>query len=156
MRVSIPLLAAMLAAAPVAGALAATDDWVARVKRVAGEASVEVDGETRALKVGDRLPSSAVVTTGAKSGAGLTFKDNTRVSLGPNGVLKLSRYAYEPGRPEQEPALEAGLDKGMAAFVSGRVTQRKPGAMQVRTPAALLGVRGTTFIAVTGEALDKQ
>ena len=106
-------------------------------------------------KVGDRLPSNAVIMTGAKSGAGLTFRDNSRVSVGPNARLALARYDFEPGRNTENVALETKLDQGAAAFVSGRVTKRKPGAMKVKTPAALLGVRGTTFVAVTGAPLDQ-
>ena len=154
MRMMMIALVSLIGLAPAAQA-ASNSDWVARVKRISGAAFVEQDGEKSPLKVGDRLPAEAVVITGPKSGAGLTFRDNTRVSLGANGRIALSRYAFEPGRGSAEPELETNLQSGAAAFVSGRVTKRKPGAMRVRTPAALLGVRGTTFVAITETPLDQ-
>lgn len=130
-------------------------DWVARVKRATGDVSQEIDGKSMPVAVGDRLDPGAVIVTGPGSSAGITFRDNTRAAVGPNARMALNAYAFEPGRDSKDVELETGLESGAAAFVSGRITKRKPGAMQVRTPAALLGVRGTTFIALTGEALDK-
>ena len=126
-----------LALSDVAAAADATD-WVARVKRVVGDVQVEQGGSTKAVAVGDRLPADAVLTTGADSGAGLTFRDNSRASLGPNGRLVLAEFAFEPGKSDGDAELEARLDKGVAAFVSGRVVKRREGAMRVRTPEATL------------------
>lgn len=131
------------------------DDWVARVKRASGAVSQEINGQTTPVAVGDRLLAGAVIVTGPSGTAGITFRDNARAAIGPNARMALTAYAFEPGRDNDDVKLETGLENGAAAFVSGRITKRKPGAMQVRTPAALLGVRGTTFIALTGEALDK-
>ncbi|MEQ9126372.1 MAG: FecR domain-containing protein [Alphaproteobacteria bacterium] len=158
MRVRILAAACLIGLSAVASsalAAGAADEWIARVKRVSGEAYVERDGARAPLAVGDRLAASAVVVTGQASGAGLTFRDNTRAAIGQNGRLVLADYAFEPGRTSSDARLEAGLEQGAAAFVSGRVTERRQGAMQVRTPAALLGVRGTAFLAVTGQPLDR-
>lgn len=132
-----------------------TAEPVARVKRAMGDVFVMVGGAEKRLNVGDFLTRDAVVTTGRRSGVGFTFFDNSRVSIGPNARVEIARYAFDPAAPSQKPTLEANLDQGVGAFVSGRVTERAPGAMQVRTPAALLGVRGTAFVAVTGQAIDK-
>jgi hypothetical protein len=35
--------------------------------------------------------------------------------------------------------------------VSGKIVRQSPDAMKVRTPAAILGVRGTEFVVRTGE-----
>jgi hypothetical protein len=154
--VAIAAAVAIGMAASSVAAVAADSDWVARVKRVAGEAYVERDGVQAPLLVGDRLPASAVIVTGPKSGAGLTFRDNTRVSVGANARLGLADYAFVPGQPAGAAMLKADLQNGAAAFVSGRITERQPGAMQVSTPAAVMGVRGTTFLAVTSTPLDRQ
>src|SRR5205814_6996937 len=39
----------------------------------------------------------------------------------------------------------ADLKKGTLSVVSGEMTHTTPGAMSVKTPIAILGVRGTTF-----------
>jgi hypothetical protein len=38
------------------------------------------------------------------------------------------------------------LSKGTLAIVSGRIAKQAPDAMRVKTPAAILGVRGTEFV----------
>jgi hypothetical protein len=146
---------AALALSPAAALAGANPDWAARVKRLAGEVSIERDGAAQPAKVGDRLSKDDVVVTAPGAGAGLTFRDNSRVSVGPNAKLAISKFVFEPGKTDESVEMRTDLKKGLAAFVSGRVTKRKPGAMQVRTPSAILGVRGTTFVALTDVPLDK-
>ena len=155
MRALLIAAIAALALSPVAALANAKPDWAARIKRIAVEVSIERDGALRPAKVGDRLAKDDVVVTGAGSGAGLTFRDNSRVSVGPNAKLAIAKFVFEPGKTDDSVEMRTDLKKGLAAFVSGRVTKRKPGAMQVRTPSAILGVRGTTFVALTDVPLDK-
>jgi hypothetical protein len=151
------LLAAIaaLALSPVAALTNAKPDWAARIKRIAGEVSIERDGALRPAKVGDSLAKDDVVVTGAGSGAGLTFRDKSQVFVGPNVKLAIAKFVFEPGKTDDSVEMRTDLKKGLAAFVSGRFTKRKPGAMQVRTPSTILGVRGTTFVALTDVPLDK-
>jgi hypothetical protein len=37
------------------------------------------------------------------------------------------------------------MQRGTLAVVSGQIAKRSPGAMKVKTPTTILGVRGTTF-----------
>ena len=48
-------------------------------------------------------------------------------------------------------AFESSLQKGTLAVVSGKLAKQSPDAMKVRTPAAILGVRGTEFLVRTGD-----
>jgi hypothetical protein len=46
----------------------------------------------------------------------------------------------------------ADMRKGTLAVVSGDITRSTPGAMKIKTPTAVIGVRGTTFaVQVYGE-----
>jgi hypothetical protein len=36
--------------------------------------------------------------------------------------------------------------------VSGKIVKQSPGAMRVRTPASVMGVRGTEFVVRVGDA----
>jgi len=46
----------------------------------------------------------------------------------------------------------ADVHRGTLSVVSGDITKRTPGALKIRTPTAVLGVRGTTFaVEVAGE-----
>ena len=38
------------------------------------------------------------------------------------------------------------LNRGTLAVISGRIAKQSPEAMTVRTPTAILGVRGTEFV----------
>ena len=51
-------------------------------------------------------------------------------------------------------SFESSLRKGTLAVVSGKLAKQSPEAMKVRTPAAVLGVRGTEFLVRTGDAKD--
>jgi hypothetical protein len=46
----------------------------------------------------------------------------------------------------------ADVRRGTLSVVSGEITKKTPGALKIKTPSAVLGVRGTTFaVEVVGE-----
>jgi hypothetical protein len=156
MRALLIAAVAALALSPVAALANANPDWADRIKRIASAVSIERDGALRPAKVSDRLAKDHVFVTGSGSGAGLTFRDNSRVFVGPTAKLAIAKFVFEPGKTDDFAEMRTDLNKGLAAFVSGRVTKGKPGATQVRRPSAILGVRGTTFVALTDVGpLDK-
>jgi hypothetical protein len=137
-------LAAVLAPALVgllAGAAAAQD--VGRVKTVKGTVHIERGGQRQPALVGTGVQLADTLVTGPDGAVGVTLADDTLLSAGPNSVLAIERFAYDGVKPG---ALEAALTKGTLAVVSGRIAKQAPDAMRVRTPAAILGVRGTEFV----------
>ena len=76
--------------------------------------------------------------------SGITLKDDTRVSLGPNSEIDLSEFKFSPA--EGELGLVMKLLRGVAAFVTGRIGQLRPDAVRIETPATIIGVRGTHFV----------
>jgi hypothetical protein len=60
-------------------------------------------------------------------------------------VLVVDRFAFDP--TTHAGAFETTLRRGTLAVVSGKIARQTPEAMKVRTPAAVLGVRGTDFLA---------
>ena len=62
----------------------AADGSIGIVKFATGDTVIERDGARSALVAGASLMRHDVVETGADGKLGITFKDNTRVSLGPN------------------------------------------------------------------------
>ena len=75
---------------------------------------------------------------------GLTLKDDTRLSLGPSSEIRLDRFAYAPA--EGRFGFVLNVVKGVAAYVSGRIAKLAPDAVKLETPAAIVGVRGTTVV----------
>ena len=82
--------------------------------------------------------------TGADGRVGLTLKDDTRLSLGPSSEIRLDKFAYAPA--EGRLGFVLNVVRGMAAYVSGRIAKLAPDAVRLETPAAIVGVRGTTVV----------
>ena len=116
---------------------------IAQIKKVTGQATVLRSGERRPAKVGDMLFVKDVIETGSDGGIGITFIDNTVFSAGPSSQIALDEFQFDFERFRG--AMLADMRQGTLAVVSGDIARSTPGAMKIRTPTAILGVRGTTF-----------
>ncbi len=116
---------------------------IAQIKRVTGQAAVLRSGERRPAIVGDMLFVKDVIETGSDGGIGITFIDNTVFSAGPSSQIALDEFQFDSN--DFSGAMLADMRRGTLAVVSGDVARSTPGAMKVKTPTAILGVRGTTF-----------
>ena len=117
---------------------------VGEIKTVKGTVHVERDGKQIAATVGMPIRQSDTVVTGVDGTAGLTFSDNSLLSTGPNSVLVVDRYSFDS--TTHAGRFDASLKQGTLAVVSGKMVKQSPDAMKVRTPAAIMGVRGTEFV----------
>ncbi len=75
---------------------------------------------------------------------GITFADNSMMSLGPDSRLALDQFRFDT--TTHDGVFDSSLQKGTLAVRSGQIVHQTPEAMHIRTPAALLGVRGTEFV----------
>ena len=135
-------VATVLAALCLAGLAAAAE--IGQIKTAKGQVTIERDGRALPATVGTRLQSADVVKTGADSSVGITMDDDSLLSAGSGSVLSLDRYAFEPTTGQGR--FDASLNRGTLAVISGRIAKSSPDAMTVRTPTAILGVRGTEFV----------
>ena len=142
-RAAMLLLGVWLLAMPVHAA------DVGRIKVARGTVTVERAGVITPAPVGMRLQVSDTVRTGDDAAVGITMDDDSLLSAGPNTVLVLDRYAFDP--TTNQGRLDAALNKGTLSVISGRIAKQSPDAMTVRTPTAILGVRGTTFAVSVNE-----
>jgi hypothetical protein len=122
---------------------------IGQVKLSKGVVTIARGAQSLPGAVGTRLQASDVVTTGADGAVGITMTDNSLLSAGPNSVLALERYAFDSTTSEGH--FDAALRKGTLAVVSGRLANQSRDAMTVRTPSAILGVRGTEFVVSVGD-----
>jgi len=122
------------------------------VKVVKGTVQIDRGGQQLPATVGAAVQSGDVVTTGADGSVGITFLDNSLLSAGPNSVLVIDRFAFDT--TTHQGAFESSLQKGTLAVVSGKLAKASPDAMKVKTPAAVLGVRGTEFLVRTGDGKE--
>lgn len=142
------LLAVLVLSATVFAPAVHADD-IGQVKRAKGTVSVDRDGQVLPATVGMRLQSADVLKTGADGAVGVTLRDNSLLSAGPNSILALQRFEYDAGT--QAGHFDARLQRGTLAVISGRIAKQSPTAMTVSTPSAVLGVRGTTFVVSADE-----
>jgi len=123
---------------------------IAQVKNVSGKVTIVHANANLSAKTGDFLYEKDVIETGDDGTIGITFSDNTMMSTGPDSEVALDQYQFDSSNFHG--SMLTNLQKGTLAMVSGDIARSTPGAMKVRTPTAILGVRGTRFVVqVTGE-----
>ncbi|MEM1161892.1 MAG: FecR domain-containing protein [Pseudomonadota bacterium] len=127
---------------------AAAADQIGQIKVASGDVVIERNGTEIEAKSGEALFEKDVIRTGENSAVGMTFTDNSRVSLGPDSKLSLETYAYSrPGKPN---SFDARLDRGSLTAASGKIAKSRPLAMRVLMPTTVLGVKGTVVAARVG------
>ncbi len=132
------LLLALASLAPLAVAAE-----VGQVKTAKGGVVIVRDGKELQAPAGTAVLQSDRVVTRADGSAGITFNDNSMLSLGPDSMLDISRFSF--GAKDTPDTLEATLHRGTLSAVSGKIVAKSPEAMRIRTPTTILGVRGTEF-----------
>jgi hypothetical protein len=97
-----------------------------------------INGQPRALAVGNNIFPDELVRTGADSVAQLLFLDQTNLSVAPQSQVTLDKFVYDPSRGAGDVALRASI--GAFRFVTGT---QSPNHYQIQTPVATISVRGT-------------
>ena len=116
-----------------------------RIKTASGAVFiVRAGGEPLPAQIGQEIFETDGLKTGADGHLGVTLKDDTRVSLGPDTEVRVQAFKYAPG--EGRLALVLKFVRGVTAYVSGRIAKLSPDAVRLETPAAIVGVRGTTVV----------
>jgi hypothetical protein len=133
--------AALAAGSLMAAPLLASD--VAQIKTMSGTVLVERGSQRLLASEGMKLRQADVIRTGIDGSVGITFVDNTMMSAGPNSALALDQFSFNSTTHEGK--LDASLRSGTLSVISGKIAKQSPEAMKVRTPAAILGARGTEF-----------
>jgi hypothetical protein len=140
----LPALLALALACVVGTAGAEEAGPIGYVMKVSGDASVSREGKSVTAVVGTPVPVGATLRTGTSGAMGVTLKDNTVMSFGPNSELVVDEYLFAPSSNELK--LTARITRGTMNFISGVIAKLKPEAVQVQTPTGTIGVRGTHFL----------
>jgi hypothetical protein len=118
------------------------------IKTASGAAFIVRDSVATPAHPGDALFATDALRTGVDGTVGVTLVDDTRLSLGPGSEVRLERYVFAPG--EGGLGMVLNFVRGVAAYVSGRMAKLAPDAIRLETPAAIVGVRGTTVAVRVG------
>lgn len=129
----------------VSGSAANADNsQVAQIKTVSGQAEIVRNGARVAARIGDPLYEKDTIDTGGDGSIGITFIDNTVMSSGPNSEIVLEDYKFNSS--DFKGSMLTDMNRGTVSMISGDIARSSPGAMKVKTPTAILGVRGTRFV----------
>lgn len=119
------------------------------IMKVQGPATVTSRGQTIEARVGQAVIPGAILRTGAQGGMGVTLRDSTVMSFGPNSEFVMDEFAFEPAREQLK--LSARLNRGTLNFISGVIGKLKPEAVELKTPTGTLGVRNAHFLLKVSE-----
>lgn len=126
---------------------ALADIQVAVVKMLRGQAlKVSSTGDV-ALRADERVSVGTKIRTQDKSFVRLVFTDNTQINLGPNSEMVIERFG--------------GGDSGIINVIKGKLRstvskdylemrEKQRSKLFVKSPEAVLGVRGTDFMVSVG------
>lgn len=123
---------------------AAQEAAIGYVKTVSGEATVTTGGKQAKAEAGTPVLVGSVLRTGAKGSLGVTFRDETVMSFGPDTELIVDEYLYAPSQGKLK--MGSKLSRGSMNYVSGVIARLQPDAVSVTTPTGTIGVRGTNFV----------
>jgi len=127
------------------GAIASAASPIGLVKVTEGLATVQRGDATLRAHLGLALQEGDVLRTGADGRMGVVLRDDTRLSLAPESEIQITHFVFAPA--EGHLALVVKMASGVMAFVSGSIAKLSHDAVRIETPVAILGVRGTQFLA---------
>jgi hypothetical protein len=97
-------------------AVTAAQAEIGQIKIAKGQVSVDRKGQTLPGQVGMLLESADVLKTGADGSVGITMRDNSLLSAGPNSILALDRFEFDPTTSQGR--FDSQLRRGTLSVVS--------------------------------------
>ncbi len=115
---------------------------IGHVQSVAGDVhATHADGSRSALTEHAPVYQLDQIETSADGALEIEFVDHTTFSIGSDARMVLDELVYSPSSHSGSAVFSAV--KGTFIFISGEVAASGPDAMRVKTPAGVLGIRGT-------------
>jgi hypothetical protein len=145
-------IAATVVLAALSGPVVAqSEDGVGMIVASRGEVIALSNGGSRELKQGDFIFVNDEIITSNRSFAVLQFEDGAKVTVRPDSTMIVETYMYN-GNDGDEATLN--LVEGGLRVITGAMAKTNPENYKVKTPVALMGVRGTEFsIFLCGDSL---
>ncbi len=125
-----------------AGAPVSAAKVVGHVVKMTGSASIVRNGVAIVANTGDTLYQNDVVQTGSNSTMGMVLDDGSAFNLSASARCMLNDLVYDPAGSSNKSLFT--LVQGAVSFVAGQVAPT--GDMEVATPVAVIGIRGTAVL----------
>ncbi|HAJ21758.1 MAG TPA: hypothetical protein DCL95_17170 [Rhodospirillaceae bacterium] len=95
------------------------------------------------LGAGDPIYEGDVIVTGGDSAVGIVFADNSTMSMGGDARISIDEMVYDASAQSGSQLFD--IVQGAFVFASGQIGHNNPEDVQVRTPVATIGIRGTKY-----------
>jgi hypothetical protein len=124
---------------------AAQADVVGRLTQVDGRVDLLKGGKLPAtpVKVNDGVQIGDVLRTKSQSKAQITFADNSVMTISPESRVGIEAYMIDSAQNKRNAVVQ--LFQGLAHVVVNKVFKAAEPDFVVKTPTAVMGVRGTDF-----------
>ncbi len=123
---------------------------LSQIHALGGTVAISYPGQAaRAAQKGDRLVDGTVVATGDKSFALLRFADGQIVALKSNSEFRIDQYRYAP-KDGGAGVIAFSAGRGGLRAITGLIGKTNPSSFKLETPAATIGIRGTSFDVMLG------
>lgn len=138
------LLGAVLCAG---SALAMAAQVAGTVVQLSGPLMVrKADGAVKVLGMKSEVEEGDTLVAEKNTYALIRMIDNSEITLRPGTTFNVEAFRYDSARPDADKA-SFRLIKGGLRSVSGLLGKRNREKFELKTPAATIGIRGTTFVA---------
>lgn len=117
---------------------------VGSIKTMEGKVTISRMGVQETAIMGQPIFQHDTVHTYSDSRVGIILRDDTTLSLGPNSILELKSYLFQPS--EKQFSLVVRMIKGTFAYLSGVMGKLAPEAIRLETPDSVIGIRGTHLL----------
>jgi len=120
-----------------------TEMPVGSIKTVQGTATIIRNRTPIDTKAGTRVFPNDSLKTGADGSLSMIFRDDTRLSIGPDSEVAINEFLFSPAQGKL--SFITRLLRGTAACMTGIIGKLSPESVRFETPVANIGIRGTAF-----------
>lgn len=115
-----------------------------------GAGQIKRAAKTMPAAKGSGIVKNDTVSTTSQGRFKITFVDATTVNITENSRLVIDDFVYDGGgKSKGKLGLKVAL--GTVRYASGKLAKGNPGGVNIRTPTATIGVRGTDFVMTVDE-----
>ena len=122
------------------------------IKTSKGTVTLERDGQKLIAVVGTPVLVADKLRTGSDGAVGVTLRDSTLLSAGPNSLITIDKFAFDSTTTDGR--MSVGVRKGTLSVASGKIAKKTPESVDFHTPTSVLGVRGTEFAIEVGDGRE--
>lgn len=114
------------------------------IKKMQASAVIVRDNISEAAEPGAPVFENDILKTDDSGALGITFSDNTMISLGPDTEFTVNEYVFQPEAKKM--SFLSRIVRGTLHYISGTMAKLSPQSVSVNTPVGTIGIRGTRFL----------